>query len=172
MQMNYKIHTTTLNDLKQLLTRFSVEQMTISINALSGSSIVQHFRHIIEFYICLFNQLQTKIINYDLRKRNITLETNPIACIMVIDEILSCFKNLKCSQLEKNHHLELQTCFHFTDEETQIITTSLPRELTYCLDHCVHHQHFIKIGLIEQGLGNFIHSDFGIAFSTLKHLNS
>lgn len=100
------------------------------------------------------------------------MKPTPIACIMVIDEILSCFKNLKCSQLEKNHHLELQTCFHLTGEETQIITTSLPRELTYCLDHCVHHQHFIKIGLIEQGLGNFIHSDFGIAFSTLKHLNS
>jgi hypothetical protein len=52
------------------------------------------------------------------------------------------------------------------------IVTSFSRELAYCLDHCIHYQYFIKIGLISLELGHYLHEEFGIAPSTLMNRKS
>jgi hypothetical protein len=52
------------------------------------------------------------------------------------------------------HHIQLLSSFH--------------RELAYCLEHSIHHQALIKIGLIELGALHLIDESFGVAPATLK----
>ena len=51
------------------------------------------------------------------------------------------------------------------------VQTSFFRELTYCMDHCIHHQSLIKIALLEQKLIHLIDPNFGVAFSTQLYRN-
>jgi hypothetical protein len=67
----------------------------------------------------------------------------------------------------KNENLLLDSCLN-TGNETAI-QTSFYRELSYCMDHCVHHQSLIKIALQEQELLHLIDENFGVAFSTQKY---
>ena len=47
--------------------------------------------------------------------------------------------------------------------------TYVDRELLYCLDHAIHHQAFIKIGLKELQIADLVEDDFGVAYSTLRY---
>ena len=47
--------------------------------------------------------------------------------------------------------------------------TSVDRELLYCLDHAIHHQALIKIGLKELQIADLVGDDFGVAYSTLRY---
>ena len=55
------------------------------------------------------------------------------------------------------------------DTLTPQINSSFERELLYCLDHAIHHQALIKIGLKELDLDHLIAREFGVAYSTLRH---
>jgi len=39
----------------------------------------------------------------------------------------------------------------------------------YCLDHAIHHQALIKIGLKELQIADLVGDDFGVAYSTLRY---
>ena len=49
------------------------------------------------------------------------------------------------------------------------VKSSFERELLYCLDHAIHHQALIKIGLKELELSHLVSPDFGVAYSTLRY---
>ena len=53
----------------------------------------------------------------------------------------------------------------------EVVKSFYFRELNYCLDHCIHHQSLIKIGLIDQNLDHLIDENFGVAFSTQNYRN-
>lgn len=47
--------------------------------------------------------------------------------------------------------------------------TFINRELAYCLEHSIHHQALIKVGLKEQNIENLIDENFGVAPATIRH---
>src|SRR5690606_8636434 len=79
--------TNDLKNIKLLISQLSDKEYSTSINCLSGSSIGQHVRHILEFYICLLEGIPIGIINYDNRKRDVNLETNTLYSTKTIDAI-------------------------------------------------------------------------------------
>ena len=166
--MKSEIHVQVLTKLKDLLLVLSDEAFTRPNKLLSNSTIGQHFRHIMEFYLCLFNQMHQKKVNYDLRQRDTQLETNRLFGIQILDHTLTLIDEIEDSILT-NNKLYLDNCFHELQNDIPDIPTSFIRELTYCLDYCIHHQSLIKIGLKEQELQHLIDEDFGVAFSTLEH---
>ncbi|MDG1685523.1 MAG: hypothetical protein P8H63_05740 [Flavobacteriaceae bacterium] len=168
--MNFQSHKSALLEIKKLTIVLSDEVYSRPLDILSGSSIGQHMRHIVEFYTCLLSQQQGQVINYDLRTRNQLIEKYPKSCALAIDEILAQLDEFE-SDFESKP-LRFENCNLETDMEFSGITTSYKRELVYCLDHCIHHQYFIKIGLISLELGHYLHEDFGIAPSTLMHRKS
>lgn len=168
--MNFQSHKSALLEIKKLTMVLSDEVYSRPLNILSGSSIGQHIRHIVEFYTCLLSQQQLQVINYDLRKRNQLIEEYPKSCALAIDEILARLDELT-SEL-KPKPLRFENCNFDTDMEINQVSTSFSRELAYCLDHCIHHQYFIKIGLVSLELGHYLHEEFGIAPSTLMHRKS
>ena len=89
-----------LFELKELLQNLSEEQYSRPSDMLSGASIGQHFRHILEFYYCLIEALDTGMVNYDNRKRNKQIETNPSAAKTAIDNIISVLDSgMECTDL-------------------------------------------------------------------------
>lgn len=147
----------------QLLQNISDEDYVLRIAALSGSSIGQHVRHIIEFFQCLLNQAETGVVNYDKRERNMLLETEKNQALNAIHDLNN--RILQISHLD--FPLQVHACF--SGNETQKFNSSLMRELAYCFEHSIHHQALIAVALTQiQGTAH-VDSDFGYAPSTIAY---
>ena len=153
-----------LLEIKSLLGNLKKEDYTKPLSLLSDSTIGQHVRHILEFYICLIASKNTEIVNYDNRKRSLEIETSVQFAQSQIDFIIDHFildnNNIQFT-LEGNYSAE-------TTENTAIPTT-YQRELAYCLEHSIHHQALIKVGLKELELESVINENFGVAPATIRH---
>lgn len=153
-----------LEEIKMLLTLLVKEQYVHNSSMLSGATIGQHVRHILEFYQSVLNGLDTKSINYDNRKRNLLIETDKDFAIQIIDSINI---NLYLDILDEPFVLEGNFC---AEEGKQIqIQTTLYRELAYCLEHSIHHQALIKVGLLELNSLSLIDETFGLAPATIRY---
>lgn len=153
-----------LNEIKNVLLQLTNEQYTFQSATLFGATIGQHVRHILEFYQSVLNGLETKTVNYDNRKRNLLIETDTKFAIQVLDGICS---KLKDDNSDQKMILEGNFC---AEEGKQIqIETSFLRELAYCLEHSIHHQALIKVGLLEVNCLGFIDGTFGLAPATIRH---
>ncbi len=131
---------------------------------LSGATIGQHCRHILELFKELLKGYETGLICYEKRQRDIVLENNKEQAIveirMLINSIQIPDKKLVLSfQLDQDQNSD---CF---------LESNYYRELLYNLEHCVHHMALIRIGLKELTNLNLPDS-FGVAASTLKYKKS
>ena len=66
--MNFKPHKKVLTDLKNLIIKLDTTSFAKKNKMLFGASIGEHFRHIIEFYLCCICQSNYAEVNYDLRE--------------------------------------------------------------------------------------------------------
>lgn len=149
-----------LEDLKVVLQHIERDKYTMPIEAICNSTIGQHTRHVIEFYQCLIAQIDEKIINYTLRKRDIQLENSCSSVIAAIDDII-----INLYHLKQDVSLVL-----ITDKEASIrIETNLSRELYHNIEHTIHHMAILKIGLFLIAPEVVLPEQFGVAPSTLKH---
>lgn len=153
-----------LIQIKNVLTLLTNEQYSYPSNTLFGATIGQHVRHILEFYQSVFNGLDTKIVNYDNRERNLLIETNCNFAIQIIDEI-----NRLLSHYHSDKNLVLEGNFCATEGNEMKIQTSFYRELAYCLEHSIHHQALIKVGLLEVNCLTYIDENFGLAPATIRY---
>lgn len=124
------------------------------------ASIGQHVRHILELFECLISQYDSGEINYDLRKRDLKLENDPVFALEKIREIQS-----KINLPDKDLLL-----FPDQNPKTEGIQTTYFRELLYNLEHCVHHQALIRLAC-HAIPGIFISENFGVAKSTQNYQN-
>ncbi len=153
-----------LNEIKKVLVKLTNEQYKQQSSTLFGASIGQHVRHILEFYQNVLIGLDSKTVNYDSRERNLLIETDTKFTIQMIDEICS---KLKENISDESMILEGNFC---AEEGKQIqIKTSFLRELAYCLEHSIHHQALIKVGLLEVNCLGFIDETFGLAPATIRY---
>lgn len=150
-----------LNQIKDFLIQINENDYSMPCFELSNSSIGEHTRHIIEMFQCLDRQYASGIINYDMRDRNKQIETSTSFAISQIELLLESIK-------KPNKDLLLQES---GANEIITVNTNYFREIVYNLEHCIHHQALIKIGLVL----NFdykIDENFGVAFSTIQFRNN
>ena len=154
------LHLQLWQDFIDLCQSLTPEQYTLKCRILNGVSIAEHLRHSYEFYHCLLLGLDTKQLNYEERARDSVIETN-------LPYAIECMQKLKAQLATplKDSSMELRS----KEAQTSVVKTSLERELVYCLDHAIHHQALIKIGLKEQELSHLVSQDFGVAYSTLRY---
>jgi uncharacterized damage-inducible protein DinB len=153
-----------LFQIKNLLSELTDEQYKQSLTVFSGSSIGQHTRHILEFYDCLRKGVSDGTVNYDLRVRDLRLEQSRQFAMQNIDALCADF-------LRQAHDTPMILEADFNTENSDFVTikSSFYRELAYCLEHSIHHQALLKIGVIALGLSHCIPADFGVASSTIRH---
>lgn len=148
----------TLGGLSGLLSQLSQEQYTQPCPNLSGATIGEHTRHIIELFQCLQSQYDSGVVNYELRQRDYVIQTDIGAAQNAIHQILDTLQ-------KPQRNLELQQSL---GGQKFSIPTNYFRELVYNLEHCIHHQALIKVALLP--LENIIVEEhFGVAPSTIEY---
>src|SRR5437870_4165057 len=75
------------HQLSESLEQLSNEEYTRQSSGLFNATIGQHVRHIIELFICLDQGYEKRIINYDKRKRDYTIESNKEVAIELLKQI-------------------------------------------------------------------------------------
>jgi len=151
-----------------LLSQITPDLYAKPIELFDGSSIGKHCRHILDFYSCLQKGAQDQAIDYSARIRNSVYETEPQAARKAFLETLETLENIQDQQA-------LQVISDFTAEENTkraAYPSSFGRECAFIYDHAVHHLAIIKMGLKVLAPELIPGPTFGIAPSTLKHLQS
>jgi hypothetical protein len=134
-------------------------QYSMPLPLLSGATIGEHTRHIIEFFQCLQAGIASGEIDYGKRERNRQLETDKeyaMATFLAIQQQLPLTERPCLLQNEaKSEWPELA------------VQSGYFRELVYTIEHAIHHMAIIKIGL--KSLQIDADRDFGVAPSTIEY---
>jgi hypothetical protein len=146
-----------LQEIEDCLVRLTEDQFARPLPILHGNSVGRHVRHMLEFFQCLDQAVETGLLNYDLRTRNLRMETEPaFTCLQIrlLMERIAGYSDAEI-QMEVDYGLGI----------TRIQTTVF-RELVYNIEHSVHHQAILKIG-IETAFPQVEMPDhLGVAYST------
>lgn len=132
------------------------------LKVLNNSTIGQHNRHIVEFYQCLFLGIENKIVDYDARQRDLQIETDLNYSLTVMDEIIDKFEI-------DFEDINLELMVNFGCESATNVSTTFQRELTYLIEHSIHHLAIINIALRDSFADIEVPKNFGVAFSTIIH---
>jgi uncharacterized damage-inducible protein DinB len=153
-----------LLQLRSLLEILDETQYTNEHEILSGATIGQHIRHILEFYLLLVSGSFTGIISYDKRERNPKIENSLSFAVDTINLLIPAL-----SLLKEKDPVELEADYTEDGSSGNIVQSSVGRELAYSIEHSIHHQALIKTGLIAAGLFHTIGDNFGVAYSTIRY---
>src|SRR6266550_3053736 len=111
-----------------------------------NSSVGQHYRHVLEHFQSLIRGLRAREINYDARERNQRLESDVTYASIATCDVLRALKQ-------------------YTDEilarDCKVINS---------VGHAIHH--FAILRLICHEIDITVPAEFGVAPSTLRHMNS
>src|SRR5688572_8373855 len=131
--------------------------------SLSRSTIGQHLRHTVEFFICFQHGYEQGLINYDKRGHDKLIETDKFIALAAIEQVLTFVTNLE------ERVLRLEVGYDLQQENFVTVETNATRELVYNIEHAVHHMAIMKIGIREVAPYVNLPADFGIAASTRRH---
>lgn len=159
-----KLNRQKLESLTEFLKNLPPHLFTQGKELLNEATIGQHFRHIIEFYVAIEKGVNTNIISYDDRERNLKIETDIHYAIETINGLISFLIGLK-----DDKNIILKADYNTEDGQSTLIQTTLFRELAYAHDHTVHHLAIIKIALLEDKESIKMDANFGVAPSTIRY---
>ncbi len=123
--------TATLDNLQQ-------QEYVQPSTSLSNNTIGQHVRHIIELFQCLELGYESGIVNYENRKRDITIETDKELAKSIL---LSLHPELE----KENKELVLEANYDDNDTSPLRIATNYYRVIAYNLEHTILHMALIRV---------------------------
>lgn len=147
--------------LNDSLLQLSNEEYSKPSTRLFNATIGQHVRHIIELFVCLERGYETGIVNYEKRKRDLSIETDKEFARQLL---LGIYRSMH----RADRPLLLEANYDEHSEEMLLIETNYFREIVYNLEHTIHHMALIRVGINE--VSNVqVPPEFGVAASTIKH---
>jgi len=159
--------TTILGQLTDVLHQIEEQDFSTPSKTLSNSTVGQHLRHTLEFFLCLEQGFGKGVVNYDKRAHDKLIETDKFIALAAIHRI----RDFVTTQKE-DQPLRLEVGYERHSEECVTISTNYFRELTYNIEHAVHHMAIMKIGIREVAAYVKLPADFGIAVSTMRYQES
>lgn len=159
--------TSILAQLEKLVEQLTDQEFMAPASHLHGSTLGQHLRHTLEFFICFQKGVTTGIVNYDNREHDRVLEVSRA-------KALHTLKNIREVILKPGAALDLVLEINYSETAGAPVRmpTNYDRELAYNIEHAVHHMALLKIGLKEVAPHISIPRSFGVAVSTLRHQQS
>jgi hypothetical protein len=153
-----------LTQLKDLINQIDEQDFTKPSPALSNSTVGQHLRHTVEFFICFEKGFENGLINYDKRAHDKLIETDKFIALNALNRIDSFVCNL-----DDDKPLILEVGYNLAEDNFIQIPTTANRELVYNIEHAVHHMAIMKIGIREVAPYIKLSKEFGIAASTIRY---
>jgi len=158
-----------LEEIRALLGKVPEGIYSMKRDVLSGASIGQHVRHLLEFYVTLEQGLKANVVCYDARARDLRIETDLSYSIQVVDKAIVFMSSSFFDKNAFKRNITLRASYGVDVSVDIDIDTTVERELAYCMDHAIHHLAIIKISLIESGVDLKMEADLGVASSTLRY---
>jgi uncharacterized damage-inducible protein DinB len=160
MELQKAVHQV-FTQLSDSLSQLDRDQYYYPCKNLSGNTIGQHVRHIIEMFQCLETGWLSGEVDYEKRKRDQRIETDKEFATGLLQEITQHISR-------DNKPLYLLTYYDDLQSEPGKISTNYYREIAYNLEHTIHHMALIRVGLRE--IGDFqVDDSYGVASSTIKY---
>lgn len=153
-----------LAQLTDMVNQLSEQDFVKPVDTLGNSTLGQHLRHTVEFFICLEKGFQPGVINYDKREHDKLIETDKFIALSMLSKIDE-FVRLQTT----DKALKLEAAYDLDKEDFVTIETNYMRELVYNIEHAVHHMAIMKIGIREAAPYVKLSPDFGIAASTIRY---
>lgn len=153
-----------LDQLAEVIKQIEERDFSSPSLALSNSTIGEHIRHTLEFFVCLQQGFEIGIVNYENRPHDKQIEKDKLLALSLTNRITNFVIHQEANRpllLQVDYEKEAGACF--------TIETNYFRELSYNLEHAVHHMAIVKIGLREVAPYVVIPPDFGIARSTMRY---
>ncbi len=150
-----------------LLRTVNAELYALPLDGLPGTSIGGHYRHVLDHFQCLLVGLRGGEINYDQRRRDPQVERSLEYALEVTEQISAEFAAIP----EESWRLDCAVIYSVGyDAPPETARTNAAREVMFCIGHAIHHYAILK--LLCANLGVKLPYTFGVAPSTLKHLET
>lgn len=155
-----------LDQVEFVISQMKEDDYTKPVDVFNNSTIGQHFRHTLEFFQCLMDGYNNGIVSYDKRNHDKSIETDKNLALSFIEESKDFI-----SKCDMQRPLKLEVNYNLEDKDNIIVDSNMAREVTYNIEHAIHHMAIIKIGL--QALCPYVELPygFGVAISTLRFHN-
>lgn len=130
------------------------------------TKVGSHFRHVIEFYECFLDGLDSVHVDYDARQRDPMLERSRV---VALDRICLLIERLTATQ---SLHRDGTVFVRMEDAAAHglrdsYMVSSVGRELQYLSSHTVHH--FALIAMSLRAMNIEVPEELGVAPSTLRY---
>jgi hypothetical protein len=133
-----------------------------------NSSVGGHYRHCLDHFRSVFEGLDGAEVNYDDRQRNPLIETVREVALNETQDLLRAGEEL--GKWSLGCAVRVRSKVSYAIEQPPSAVSSVGREIMFCIVHAIHHYALIRVmcGM----LGAPVPEGFGIAPSTIKHLES
>jgi len=134
--------------------------------ALATHRVAGQLRHVIEFYECFLDGLDRSHVDYDARKRDLTLESSRQVAAARIQVVMDRLARDPALRGDGVIFVRVEDATALGMPEPYLMS-SIGRELQALSSHTVHH--FALIAMILAAHGRPAGPEFGVAPSTLRH---
>jgi hypothetical protein len=146
----------------------SDEVYTRRLEGTFAASLGAHYRHVLDHFLCLTEGIRTGQVNYDQRQRNPQLESSVAYARFVTEGLIDELGRLSREALQRDCIVTYSV--GYDDNDAEPVRSNLAREVMFCVGHAIHHYALLK--LLCAGEGVNLPYEFGVAPSTLKHLEA
>jgi len=132
------------------------------------ASLGAHYRHVLDHFLCLAEGIRTGQVNYDQRRRNPQVESSVTCARLVTEGLIDECGHLSREILQRECAVTYSVGYGETEAEA--VRSNLAREVMFCVGHAIHHYAILRLLCASAGVQ--LPYEFGIAPSTLKHLET
>ena len=150
------------------LARVSDEIYARPLEGEFAASLGAHYRHVLDHFLCLAEGIRTGRVNYDQRRRNPQVENSVTCARLITDGLIDELGGLSHETLQMECSVTYSVAYGKSEENA--VRSNVAREVMFCVGHAIHHYAILK--LLCAGVGVTLPYEFGIAPSTLKHLET
>ena len=148
-----------------LLESLDQEAFTTANPLGGGASIGAHYRHCLDHFRQLFAGLENGTIDYDARTRESLLENDLEAAIAVTEALRNTARKLR--QRGAEEPLEVRCGVNYENQKEGCASSTLGREMMFCISHSIHH--YALIAIMLRSAQRNVPEGFGVAPSTMHH---
>jgi uncharacterized damage-inducible protein DinB len=150
---------------EDLLRALTAESFTRRVPVVFNASIGGHYRHCLDHFTSLLLALDADEVDYDHRKRDPRIETQPDFALAVTAEMRRTLEQLTpdtlCTEVKARCEVS------YTHGNSPVTRSTLARELVYCIAHAIHH--YALISVMARLMEVKLPAHFGVAPSTVAH---
>jgi len=151
---------------EELLSCASAEAYSRKLPAAFNASIGGHFRHCLDHFSSLLVGLDAALVDYDHRKRDPRIETDPAFALDTVRQLRAGIALLTADRLGESVGARCEVSY--AHGESPVTGSTLGREFVYAIAHAIHH--YALIAVMGRLMDIPLPAHFGIAPSTVVHL--